>query len=107
MTDIDEFYDLVEKETAAAGPEAAADLRYLEDVCRLSLLIGDRRRERGLTQQQLAAASGIRQSEISRVEGAAGNPTVKTLSALATALDLELTFVPRVEDQARRPARQA
>ena len=43
-----------------------------------------------MTQQQLAAASGIRQSEISRIESGHGNPTLKTISALARALGAEL-----------------
>jgi len=44
-----------------------------------------------MTQQQLAAAaSGIRQSEISRIEGGHGNPTLKTICALARALGAEL-----------------
>ena len=43
-----------------------------------------------MTQQQLAAASGIRQSEISRIESGHGNPTLKTIGALARALGAEL-----------------
>jgi len=43
-----------------------------------------------MTQQQLAAASGIRQSEISRIESGHGNPTLKTIGALARALGTEL-----------------
>ena len=45
-----------------------------------------------MTQQQLAAASGIRQSEISRIESGNGNPTLKTIGALARALGAELHF---------------
>lgn len=37
-----------------------------------------------------ADASGIRQSEISRIESGNGNPTLKTLGALARALGAEL-----------------
>jgi transcriptional regulator with XRE-family HTH domain len=48
------------------------------------------RRARSMTQQQLAAASGIRQSEISRIESGNGNPTLKTIGALAQALGAEL-----------------
>ena len=43
-----------------------------------------------MTQQQLAAASGIRQSEISRIESGHGNPTLKTIGTLAHALGAEL-----------------
>ncbi len=47
-----------------------------------------------MTQQQLAAASGIRQSEISRIESGNGNPTLKTIGALARALGAELRIAP-------------
>jgi len=43
-----------------------------------------------MTQQQLAAACGIRQSEISRIESSRGNPTLKTMGAAARVLGAEL-----------------
>ena len=49
-----------------------------------------RRRSLHMTQQQLADASGIRQSEISRIEGGNGNLTLKTIGALAHALGAEI-----------------
>ena len=52
-------------------------------------LIG-RRQALHMTQQQLATASGIRQSEISRIESGNGNPTLKTIGTLAHALGAEL-----------------
>jgi transcriptional regulator with XRE-family HTH domain len=54
-----------------------------------------RRRELRMTQQQLAAASGIHQSEISRIEGGNGNPRLKTLGALTGALGVELSITER------------
>jgi len=47
------------------------------------------------TQQQLASASGIHQSEISRIESGHGNPTLKTLGALTGALGVELSIAER------------
>ena len=44
----------------------------------------------GLTQSQLAAATGINQSDISRIERGIGNPSINTLSRIAKALDAEL-----------------
>jgi ribosome-binding protein aMBF1 (putative translation factor) len=107
MHDITDFYRLVEREAVAEGPQAVAHLRHLETVYSLSARIVGRRLERGITQQQLAAASGIRQSEISRIEGARGNPTVKTISALAAALELDLRLVPHVGIEAEPAERSA
>ena len=39
---------------------------------------------------QLAAAADIRPSEIGRIEGGRGNPTLKTIDALARALGTQL-----------------
>jgi len=44
---------------------------------------------------QVAAASGIHQSEISRIESGNGNPTLKTLGALTGALGVELSIAER------------
>lgn len=48
----------------------------------------------GLTQKQLASASGIAQSDISRIERGQANPTTETLNALAGPLGVTLDLVP-------------
>jgi transcriptional regulator with XRE-family HTH domain len=55
--------------------------------------IAELRKQRGLTQQELAEASGILCNNISRVEAGRYNVTLDTLSKLAAALSvtLELT----------------
>ena len=55
----------------------------------------DRRRELHLTQQQVAAAAGLHQSVVSRIEQGVADPTVRTLEALARALDARLTLTGR------------
>jgi ribosome-binding protein aMBF1 (putative translation factor) len=52
------------------------------------------RKARGLTQPDLSALTGIQQSEISRIERGAGNPTAATLLRLADALGQRLTLTP-------------
>jgi DNA-binding XRE family transcriptional regulator len=52
------------------------------------------RLEAGLTQTELAKRSGIRQSEISKIENGRINPTMETLEALGEALGVQLAFVP-------------
>ena len=90
MTTYEEFHAQVVAEAEAEGPEAVAHLHRLEDHYRLASDLIGRRQALHMTQQQLAAASGIRQSEISRIEGGHGNPTLKTMGALARALGAEL-----------------
>lgn len=53
------------------------------------------RERKGLSQRALSAASGVPQGHISRIENAAVDIRVSSLVALARALDLELTLVPR------------
>ncbi len=90
MTTFEEFHAEVVAEAEAEGPEAVAHLHRLEDHFRLASDLIGCRLTLHMTQQQLAAASGIRQSEISRIESGHGNPTLKTISALARALGAEL-----------------
>lgn len=90
MTTYEEFHAQVVAEAEAEGPEAVAQLRIFEDRYRLASDLIGLRRARSMTQQQLAAASGIRQSEISRIESGSGNPTLKTIGALAHALGAEI-----------------
>ena len=95
MITFDEHYAQVVAEAEAEGPAAVAELRMYETGYRLAGQLIARRHERRMTQQQLAAASGIHQSEISRLESGNGNPTLKTLGALTGALGVELSSAER------------
>ena len=90
MTTFDETCAMVVAEAEAEGPEAVAEVRLLEDRYRLASDLIGLRLALHTTQQQLATASGIRQSEISRIESGNGNPTLKTIGALARALGAEI-----------------
>ena len=68
---------------------------YLTVSLKISIALLEARKELKLTQQQLAEKLGVDQSEVSRIEGPECNPTLKTLSKLARALDLEIQLVPR------------
>ena len=92
MITFDEHYLQVVAEAEAEGPAAVAELRMYETSYRLAGQLIARRRELRMTQQQLATASGIHQSEISRIESGSGNPTLKTLGALTGALGVELSI---------------
>jgi HTH-type transcriptional regulator/antitoxin HipB len=60
------------------------------------------RKMRGLTQQQLAARTGLRQNVISRAEHGTTNPRFETLLAMTAGLDAQFTLVPN-EDAASVP----
>jgi DNA-binding XRE family transcriptional regulator len=90
-SDFDEFMKQVGEESSAAG-ETAALAAYAEHF-RLALAVIQLRKKRRWTQQQLAKASGVQQSEISRIERGQGNPTYRTLQALAQAVQMNVTFV--------------
>ncbi len=71
--------------------EAWADTE-LEDQIKRSLI--QARIDAGLTQKDLAEKSGVRQSNISRIENGSAVPTLQTLRAIAkgTGKKLKITF---------------
>ncbi|MBI8990098.1 helix-turn-helix transcriptional regulator [Corynebacterium sp. CCM 8863] len=52
------------------------------------------RKERKITQTELAEVSGVDQAEISRIENGRANPTLYTVSRLAAALGKEIRLSP-------------
>ena len=95
MADWEDLLSHIESEAEAEGPGGQAHLDELRDRFDLVVQIIDRRRELHLTQQQVAAASGLHQSVVSRIEQGVANPTARTLAALARALDARLTLTGR------------
>lgn len=57
----------------------------------------DARKANKVTQKQLAEATGIAQSDISKIENGSANPTLKLLQRLADGLNMSLKveFVPK------------
>ena len=80
----------VRREAEVEGPDAVRELAAYEDRYTLASAVLRRRQALGQTQTQVARASDMPQSEISRIEGGLANPTLSTLGALARALDVEL-----------------
>lgn len=101
-TKFSEFMKELEEEIRREGPEAVAEAAALDAQFKLAAELIALRLKRGLTQRQLAARSGVQQSEISRIEGARGNPTVATLSVLARALGGVLSIRSAPADGHRR-----
>ncbi len=60
------------------------------------------RKERGLTQQQLANVSGVDRANIARFENANYNPTVEMLTRLATSMGKKLVVSLEEDDSDRQ-----
>ncbi|GAA1890225.1 hypothetical protein GCM10009715_39940 [Paeniglutamicibacter psychrophenolicus] len=73
----------------------SADYRQGYDEARRAYLIGQEIRERrlalGLSQTEVAAAAGMTQPALSRLEAGGVVPTITVLDRIATALGAELT----------------
>jgi len=68
-------------------------MSYLNDKILKSLKRA--RKDKGLSQRELSAKSGVPQSHISKIENGAVDLRVSSLVALARTLDLELELIPR------------
>ena len=94
MTKFDDF--VREVEDASTDEE-----RHELDAARARFKIGARllqqRQAAGLSQQQLAVASGIAQADISRIERGQVNPTAATLETLGAPLGVTLDYIPALE----------
>jgi transcriptional regulator with XRE-family HTH domain len=71
------------------------------DVTTLGRRLHDERRRRGLTLEELAAASGVSRSMLSEVERGSRVPTVLILDRIATGLGTSIARLLRDESQAR------
>jgi ribosome-binding protein aMBF1 (putative translation factor) len=77
------FMNELRAEAEAEGPRAVAELDAFGEYFRLAREVAAARRSLDLTQRDLAARTGIHQSEISDIERGQGNPTYRTLQVLA------------------------
>lgn len=93
-TNFDEFMDEVDAEAKRAGRAAVVELRaFNAHFATVAAELAGLRKEAKLTQQELAARSGVNQAEISRIEKNAANPTMKTLTTLGRVFNVRLGFV--------------
>ncbi len=100
--DFGELVADIEQEARDEGPQAVRELeRFREEFSLASQLI-ESRREGNLSQRELAKLSGVPQSEISRIETGAGNPTYATITALLRPLGKRLQLVDDGPITARR-----
>ena len=91
MTTLDEFL-----EEQLRDPEFKEEYDALEPEFVVMQALIDARKDSGMTQKELSAATGISQADISRLEHGNGNPSLRTLQRIAKALkmSLKIEFVP-------------
>lgn len=77
-------------------PEFKKEWDALEPEFQIIKAMLDTRKERSMTQKQLADATGIPQADISRLENGNANPSLRTLQRLADGMGmrLKLEFIP-------------
>lgn len=88
------FEDFVREVEDRSSPEERQDLEAARARFKIGTRILQQRMSAGLTQQQLAAQSGVAQADISRIERGQANPTTETIEALAGPLGVTLDLVP-------------
>lgn len=89
-------YEEVSAERRLTLPEAAQhQAEVFAGAYDLAVQLITLRERRGMTQSELAAATGIDQGDVSRIERGSANPTEKTLLRIADALGADLRFVER------------
>ena len=76
--------------------EVRAEYDALEPEFAIIQAMIDARKSRGMTQKQLADATGIKQADISKLERGTANPSLRTLQRLAAGMGmrLKLEFEP-------------
>ncbi len=91
------FDDYVRQVEAGSTNEERRELDAARARFRIGARLLKRRHAAGLSQEQLAAASGIAQADISRIERGQVNPTAATLETLGAPLGVTLDYIPTPE----------
>src|SRR5262245_5996352 len=91
------FDDYVREVEEQSTPEELHALHAAQARFALGASIYDHRKARGLTQEQLAALTGVSQADISRIERGQINLTVETLVVLGEPLGMRLDYVDAPE----------
>ena len=80
-------------------PEFVESYEKIQPEMSIIKALVDARLSRGITQKELAEATGIAQGEISKLENGTRNPSIKLLQRLAEGLGmvLSISFIPKNE----------
>lgn len=79
------------------NPEFREEYEKMQPEFDVTKTLIESRIEQNMTQKELAERTGIRQSNISRIENGVSSPNISTLQKLAEGLgmSLQIKFVPR------------
>jgi predicted transcriptional regulator len=83
------------KQELLKNPEVAHEYKKLEPEYRLAAALLKARIAKKMTQAQVAEKAGVKQVIIARLESGTANPTVGTVSKVASVLGKELELVVR------------
>jgi transcriptional regulator with XRE-family HTH domain len=70
-----------------------------KDLIELTALLAHLRKNKNITQEELAAKVNVTQAQIARVENYSYTPTLKTITKIASGLDLKLVFVDKLTNE--------
>jgi transcriptional regulator with XRE-family HTH domain len=93
ITDFSELVADIEQEARDEGLQAVLELEQFREEFSLASQLIESRRDGKLSQRELAKLSGVPQSEISRIETGASNPTYATITALLRPLGKRIQLV--------------
>ena len=91
-TKFKDFIRDLENEAAKEGPQAVEQLKAFRTHFRIGRELAQARKRLRLTQQQLAKRADIDQAEVSNIERGVANPTFNTLSAVVSAVGMEIAL---------------
>lgn len=92
MDDFDKYFE----EKYSTDTEFKRVMDETETERDLGMTIAQCRINANMSQQELSRKTGVIQADISRIESAKGNPSLKTLKKIASGLGMKvkITFVP-------------
>jgi len=93
------FDQYVEKRQKAGTRESRAARRVFEEAYSVATVLMTARKERGLTQAELASLSGVQQADISRMERGSMIPNMSTFLKLMESLNVSVNL--KMEKSAR------
>ena len=85
--------DKILKEKSKSDPEFEKDFRNIEAELDVVAQIVKARKQRGLSQKDVANKAGVTQQVVSRVENRSYSPNLKNLVKITNALELEIKLV--------------
>lgn len=95
---MDDFEKLLNEQLR--NPDFRTEWEAIQPEMAIAQAMISAREKNGITQQKLSEATGIAQSDISKMEHGSGNPSLKTLQRLAAGLGmvLKIEFIPTAKN---------